>query len=237
MEARSMGRTLNTRLSQTVRGKIVERLRHIAAEHGIAVVTVPPRGTSKNCPRCLTPLRHCKAPDQPAVPGWKWAWCPGCGWQGDRDAGAWQRIAARGLAHQARTAVRRDTGTMTVRAVDDALEARAVTAPYASGRDRSKAGPTPRRSTSRRAPRRRTAPSPPRSTRGGQRPEGHARTARPPLPRAATRDQRVSTTCTEPARRPHRARGAALGAGFHRNAHATPPQREPDPQHHPANTG
>ena len=66
MEARGMGRTLNTRLSQAVRGQITERLRHIAAEHGIAVVTVPPRGTSKNCPRCLAPLRHCKAPDQPA---------------------------------------------------------------------------------------------------------------------------------------------------------------------------
>ena len=137
MEARGMGRTLNTRLSQTVRGQVTERLRHIAAEHGIAVVTVPPRGTSRNCPRCLAPLRHCKAPDQPTVPGWKWARCPGCGWQGDRDHGAWQRIAARGLAHQARTAVSRDTGTMTVRAVDADLEARAVVAPYASGRDRS----------------------------------------------------------------------------------------------------
>jgi hypothetical protein len=237
MEARGMGCTLNTRLSQTVRGTITDRLRHIAAEHGIAVVTVPPRGTSKNCPRCLAPLRHCKSPDQPTTPGWKWARCPGCGWQGDRDTGAWQRIAARGLAHQNKTAVSRDNGTMTVRAVDNALEARAVVLPYTSGRDRSKAGATPRRSTPRRAPRRRTAPSPPRPGRGGQRPEGHAATARPPLPRAAHRDQRVSTTCTEPARRPHKARGAALGAGFHRNAHATPPQREPDPRHHPANTG
>ena len=238
MEARGMGRTLNTRLSQTVRGQVIERLRHIAAEHGIAVVTVPPRGTSKNCPRCLAPLRHCKAPDQPSTPGWKWARCPGCGWQGDRDHGAWQRTAARGLTHQAKTTTQRDTGTMTVRAVHDGLEARAVVASYASGRDRSKTGATPRRSTSCRAPRRHAAPSPPQSApRGGQRPEGHATPARPPLPRAATRDQHVSTTCPEPARRPHRARGAALGAGFHLHAHATPPQREPDPQHHPANTG
>jgi hypothetical protein len=238
MEARGLGKTLNTRLSQAVRGQIVERLRHIAAEHGIAVGTVPARGTSKNCPRCLAPLRHCKAPDRPSAPGWKWARCPGCGWQGDRDHGAWQRIAARGLTHQAKTAVSRDNGTMTVRAVDDALEARAVVAPYASGRrDRSKSGPTPRRTAPRRAPRRRAAPSPPCSPRGGQRPEGHATPARPPLPRAAHRDQRVSTACTEPARRPHRARGAALGAGFHLHAHATPPRREPDPKHHPANTG
>ena len=228
MEARGMGKTLNTRLSQTVRGQITEHLRHIAAEHGIAVVTVPPHGTSKNCPRCLAPLRHCRSPEQPTVAGWKWARCPGCGWQGDRDQGAWQRIAARGLTHQNKTAVSRDAGTMAVRAIDDTLEARAVVAPYASGRDRSKTGATPRRSTARRAPRRRAAPSPPRSPCGGQRPEGHATPARR-LPRAVTRDQRVNATCTQPARCPHRARGAALGAGFHRNAHATPPQRERDP--------
>jgi hypothetical protein len=156
---------------------------------------------------------------------------------GDRDQGAWQRIAARGLTHQANTTTSRDTGTMGVRAVDDELEARAVVAPYASGRrDRSKSGPTPRRSTSRRAPRRHAAPFPPRSPRGGQRPEGHATPARQ-LPRAVARDQRASATCTLPARRPHQARGAALGAGFHLHAHATPPRREPDPQHRPANTG
>ena len=230
MEARRMGRTLNTRLSQAVRGQITERLRHITAEYGIAVVTVPARGTSRCCPRCLAPLRHCKAPDRPTAPGWKWAMCPACGWQGDRDTGAWQRIAARGLTHQARTTTSRDNGTMNVHAVDDELEARAVVAPYMSGRDRPKTGPTPRRTLSRRAPRRRAAPSPPRASRRGQRPEGHAATAWPPLPRAATRDQHVTTISTEPARRPHRARGAALGAGFHLHAHATPPRQEPDSQ-------
>ncbi|MFU8855340.1 zinc ribbon domain-containing protein, partial [Micromonospora sp. SL1-18] len=83
-----MGRSLNTRLSQQVRGKIVDRMRHLAAEAGVAVVTVPARNTSKHCPQCLTPLRHCKAPDKPTVAGWKWAICPNtgsCGWQGDRD--------------------------------------------------------------------------------------------------------------------------------------------------------
>jgi IS605 OrfB family transposase len=228
MEARGMSRTMNTRLSQTVRGQIIERLRHIAAEHGIAVVTVPPRGTSRNCPRCLIPLRHCKSPDQPTAPGWKWARCPGCGWQGDRDQGAWQRIAARGLTHQAKAAVSRGTGAMAVRRIDETLEARAVVAPYASGRDRSKVGPTPRRNTARRAPRRRAAPPTPPPG-GVQRPGGRATQARQPLPRAATRDQRASTTCLTPARRPHKARGAALGAGFHLHVHATPPRREPGP--------
>jgi hypothetical protein len=58
LEARGMGRTLNVRLSQTVRGQIADRIRHLASEHGIAVVTVPARGTSKYCPRCLAQLRH-----------------------------------------------------------------------------------------------------------------------------------------------------------------------------------
>ena len=225
-----MGRTLNTRLSQTVRGQITERLRHIAAEHGIAVVTVPARGTSRHCPRCLAPLRHCKAPDQPAAPGWKWARLPRLRLAGRPRPG---RLAAdrrpRPRPPGTRPPPTGATAPWQCAPSTTQLEARAVVAPYASGRDRSKAGPTPRRSTSRRAPRRRAAPSPPRPRRGGQRPEGHATTARPPLPRAATRDQGVSTTCTAPARRPHRARGAALGAGFHLHAHATPPRREPDP--------
>ncbi|MFG3691393.1 hypothetical protein [Micromonospora sp. NPDC047740] len=37
-------------------------MRHLAAEHGIAVVTVPARNTSKHCPQCITPLQHRKAP-------------------------------------------------------------------------------------------------------------------------------------------------------------------------------
>jgi hypothetical protein len=65
MEADGMGRTHNTRLSQTVRSKIAHRMRHLAAEASIAVVTVPPANTSKLCPCCLTPLRHRKSPDQP----------------------------------------------------------------------------------------------------------------------------------------------------------------------------
>ncbi|MFD9408430.1 zinc ribbon domain-containing protein [Streptomyces sp. NPDC059989] len=138
MEARGMGRTHNTRLSQQVRGQIVERIRHVAAETGIAVVTVPARNTSKHCPRCLTPLRHRKAPDRPTTPGWKWAICPTCSWQGDRDQGAWQRIAARGLTHQAKTVTDRSTGTMAIRTVVDTPEAGAVVTPTApmTSRDR-----------------------------------------------------------------------------------------------------
>ncbi|MFC4006099.1 zinc ribbon domain-containing protein [Nonomuraea purpurea] len=226
MEARGMRTTMNTRLSQQVRGQITERMRHLAAETGIAVVTVPAKNTSKHCPQCLTPLRHRKAPDQPATPGWKWAICPNedCRWQGDRDHGAWQRIAARGLTHQTKTAVDTSTGHMTIHTVADKLEARAVITPTTrkTRRDRSKTGPTRRRST-RPAPRRRGAPSPtgPDGP-AGKRPEGHAPTDRTRLPRAAHRHQDVTTIST-PIKR-HKPRGAALGAGFHLHAHASPPR-------------
>jgi hypothetical protein len=163
LEARGMGRTLNTRLSQAVRGQIVERMRHLAAEAGIAVITVRARGASRHCPRCLIPLRHRQAPDRPTTPGWKWALCPNptCCWQGDRDTGAWQRIAARGLAHQTKTVTDRASGAMAIRSVVDKLEATAVVEPATptDRRDRSKTGPT-RRTTTRPAPRRRRAPSP-----------------------------------------------------------------------------
>ncbi|OKI62298.1 zinc ribbon domain-containing protein [Micromonospora sp. CB01531] len=234
LEAKGMGHSLNTRLSQQVRGKISDRMRHLAAEHGIAVVTVPARNTSKHCPQCLTPLRHCKAPDRPTTPGWKWASCAntGCGWQGDRDHGAWRRIAARGLTHQAKTVIDRTNGAMVIRSVVDDLEANAVVTPSsnASRRDRSKTGPT-RHKPPRPAPRRRRAPSPTRpQSLAGKRPEGHAPTGRTRLPRAAHRHQSVNTTSTPTTG--HQPRGAALGAGFHLHAHATPPRWEtiPDTQ-------
>lgn len=226
MEALGMGRTHNTRMSQQVRGQIVDRMRHLAAETGIAVVTVPAANTSKHCPQCLVPLRHRKAPNRRTTPGWKWAICPNpaCGWQGDRDQGAWRRIAARGLAHQTKTICDRDSGTLMVRKVVDKFEAKAVisTAVETSPADRSKTGPTRPRST-RSAPRRRGTPS--TSLTAGRRPEGHANTARRTLPRAAHRDQGVNTLA-EHTTRPHRPRGAALGAGFHLHAHATPPRWE-----------
>ncbi|MGI5197658.1 zinc ribbon domain-containing protein [Streptomyces sp. CA-288835] len=229
MEARRMGRTHNTRLSQTVRGQIVERMRHLAAETGIAVVMVPARNTSKHCPQCLVPLRHRKAPDRPTVAGWKWAICPSCAWQGDRDQGAWRRIAARGLTHQTKTVTDRASGAMVIHSVADRLEAKAVITPAAAqtGRDRSKTGPT-RHQAACPTPRRRRTPSPTRpQDLAGQRPEGHAHTVRR-LPRAALRNQGVTTISTPTTGR-HRPRGAALGAGFHLHAHASPPRWEPVP--------
>ncbi|MER7533262.1 zinc ribbon domain-containing protein [Streptomyces sp. NPDC097704] len=232
LEASGMGRTMNTRLSQQVRSQIADRMRHVAAEAGIVVVTVPARNTSKHCPQCLTPLRHRKAPDRPTVPGWKWAVCRSCGWQGDRDHGAWRRIAARGLTHQTKTVVDRASGTTVIRSVVDKLETLAVITPATretSRNDRSKTGPTWHR-TARPTPRRRRTPSPTSpSGPAGKRPEGHAPTGRTRLPRAAHRHQDV-TTISAPTTGHHRPRGAALGAGFHLHAHASPPRwAEPVP--------
>ncbi|MFJ9909829.1 zinc ribbon domain-containing protein [Streptomyces sp. NPDC101152] len=224
MEAGGMGRTQNTRMSQTVRGQIADRMRHLAAEAGVAVVTVPPANTSKHCPHCLTPLRHRKSPDRPTIPGWKWAICPSCRWQDDRDQGAWRRIVARGLTHQTKTVVDKTSGAMVIRKVVDKLEAVAVitATPKTSRNDRSKTGPTRPRSN-RPAPRRRGIPSPALpSGPAGKRPEGHAPTDRPRLPRAAHRHQGMTAISTPTTRQ--RPRGAALGAGFHLHAHATPPR-------------
>lgn len=52
-------RSLNTSLSQQIRGAIVERTGQLAAEAGIAVVAVPAANTWKHRPRCLVPLRQC----------------------------------------------------------------------------------------------------------------------------------------------------------------------------------
>ncbi|MGW9026497.1 zinc ribbon domain-containing protein [Streptomyces sp. NPDC055722] len=101
---------------------------HLAAEAGIAVVSVPARNTSRLCPHCLTPLRHRKAPDRPTIAGWKWVICPNqsCGWQGVRDHGAWRRIAARGLAHQTKTGIDRTSSLTMIRSAVDKLESKAV---------------------------------------------------------------------------------------------------------------
>ncbi|WP_280694413.1 zinc ribbon domain-containing protein [Kitasatospora sp. GAS204A] len=203
-------------------------MRHVAAEVGIAVVTVPARDTSKHCPRCLTPLRHRKAPDRPTTAGWKWALRPSCGWQGDRDQGAWKRIAARGLTHQSKAVTNRTSGAMAIRTVVDKLETGAVITPTPkTGWDRSKTRPTQHKPT---------RPTPVRRPSDAGHPPQHDPTVVPasvgrdtltrtgPRRPAADRYQGVTTISTPTNR--HRPRGAALGAGFHLHAHATAPRWE-----------
>jgi hypothetical protein len=126
LEARGR-RKGNARLSGQVRGMVVAAIRHLAAKAGIAVVTVPARGTSKYCPRCGTGtsvLKHVAAPDRPRRPGWKWARCA-CGLSADRDWAAAERIVARGLLGQAHTRTDRATGHRTITTVVEGNVARA----------------------------------------------------------------------------------------------------------------
>jgi hypothetical protein len=117
----------NARLSGQVRGLVVAAIGHLAAKAGIAVVTVPARGTSKYCPRCGTgtsQLKHVAAPDRPTQAGWKWARCS-CGLSADRDWAAAERIVARGLLGQAHTRTDRATGHRTITVVVEGNVARA----------------------------------------------------------------------------------------------------------------
>ncbi|MDX3231733.1 zinc ribbon domain-containing protein [Streptomyces sp. ME19-01-6] len=227
IQARGKGRTLNTRLSQTVRGAIVAQVRHQAAAHGIAVVIVPPRGTSQYCPRCLTAFRHHKAPGDRAA-GWAWATCPGdaCGYSTGRDNAAWQRTGARGLTHQHKTSLDRTSNTFVIRSVVQALDQASTV--QQQTRDRTKSGPTAKRPV---PGKRRKVPAPPdtrtptRARPGGKRPAGRPPTHPTHRSRRRTRQQGPNTIGT-PAR-PHRPDGARLGAGFHRHAHTTPTRGQP----------
>ncbi|MCX5127883.1 zinc ribbon domain-containing protein [Streptomyces sp. NBC_00347] len=233
MESRGKGRTLNSRLSSSVRGQIVADVRHQAARHGIAVVIVPARGTSKYCPRCLTAFRHHAAPDN-TRPGWKWATCPhpDCGYSADRDVAAWQRIGARGLQHQHLTVLDRASGTYVIRRTVQELD-QPVQHPKPTHADRTKSGPTRDRPVPRQ---RRRVPAPPGTPaaapaaagQGGKRPAG--RQPQPPTHRNQRRGGRQAPhTMSTPNR--HRPCGARLGAGFHLHTHATPitqrPRRDP----------
>ncbi|WP_409467265.1 zinc ribbon domain-containing protein [Streptomyces sp. HC307] len=233
MEARGRGRTLNTRLSQTVRGAITAHVRHRAAIHGIAVVIVPPRGTSKHCPRCLTAFRHHKAPNDRAT-GWAWATCPNpaCGYSTGRDHAAWQRIGARGLTHQHQTRLDRTSAVLVIRAVVEALDR--AGAVQQQTRDRTKSGPTAQRPV---PGKRRRVPAPPdhrapTARPGGKRPAG--RTPTHPKRPTQRRSRQQGPNAIGTPQQPHRPDGARLGAGFHRHAHTTPARRRPWPSHPPA---
>lgn len=212
METRGLGRTMNRRLGTAVRSTVFEALAHTAAKAGIAVVTVPARGTSAGCPRCGGKVRHAKSPDRPTTPGHKWSVCA-CGLSCDRDHAAAERIAARGLLGQA-SATRTRSGALVTRATVDGRVRRTPAA-------RDKTSQTPRRP--RRGPRssspsplRRRVPSP---AMAGHRPEGRLCSdsgARAPRSQG-------STTRAHMRHLPrHRPRGAARGAGFHLHAQATP---------------
>ncbi|MEV4106085.1 transposase [Nonomuraea sp. NPDC049695] len=239
LEARGRRGRANARLSGQVRGQIVEAIRHLAAKHTIAVVTVPARGTSKCCPRCgdgTSLLRHCPAPDRLGERGWAWAYCPACGLSCDRDWAAAERILARGLLGQDATRTHRATGARTIPTVVEGNVARARPArrptraarrarrtrtdlhPRPAARDRSKNRPTPKRPARTTTNVTNAATTSMTSSRVPDR-----RTVPAPLP--ARSGQRPAGHAPQPQRhQPSRTghdRNSHHRTGFHR-AHATP---------------
>jgi Putative transposase DNA-binding domain len=244
LEARGRRGTANARLSGQVRGSLVEAVRHLAARAGIAVATVPARGTSSGCPRCLGALHHAPAPDRAGRRGWRWAVCGRCGLSCDRDHAAAERIVARGLLGQAATVTDRRPGAWRIPTTVDGPVARARR-PHARPRGRTRsvrrrqrapaarsnrptmtAGtshPTPVRldrtaaaaKTSRRAPDRRAVPAPAARLAAGKRPAG-------PMPQ--TLADRAAVVGSGSARdRPHQPGRMRSGAawGFHQTVRAT----------------
>ncbi|MFD1536174.1 zinc ribbon domain-containing protein [Nonomuraea guangzhouensis] len=237
LEARGRRGRANSWLSGQVRGRIIEAIRHLAAKHAIAVVTVPARGTSRYCPRCGTGtsvLRHCPAPNRLAERGWRWAYCPACGLSCDRDWAAAERILARGLLGQHATRTHRSTGARTIativegnvararrtrkptRAARRARRTRTDLHPRPAARDRAKNRPTPKRPT--RTPAANSRNNPMTSSRVPDR-----RTV--PAPPPASGGQRPAGHAPKPGRhQPHRTghvRNSHHRTGFH-HAKATP---------------
>lgn len=217
MEARGLGRTVNTRASNTVRGQILDALRHLGARAGIAVVEVPAKDTSKLCPRCHTRLTHVPSPDRSQQRGHTWALCPTCGFSADRDHAAAERIVSRGLASQQqvraqpRTHARRVVGHHDVK-VRRSKRRRTPQQPRRTGLSR----PVPANST----------PAVLQTASGGTVSNG-------PAPSGS---EIPHTVLTPRQVRHHRQKRRACGRGFHQHVHASPTQTRPDwhPHHgHP----
>jgi predicted RNA-binding Zn-ribbon protein involved in translation (DUF1610 family) len=223
----------NARLSGQMRGTVVAAVRHLAAKAGIAIITVPARGTSKLCPRCGKPMRHVPAPDRTREHGWRWAVCPGCGLSSDRDHAAAERIAARGLLAQAHVQTDSKSGHHAITRVVEGNVARARRAKRRiRGARRASHPPSMRRTAaarpgehhptsnqptsqpSRRVPDRHAVPAPAAPVAGkrpaGQVPETHHR-----LAVAGSGPACELLTCPGPPRPGNR-------WGFHRNVTATP---------------
>ncbi|MHB8394837.1 MAG: zinc ribbon domain-containing protein [Candidatus Dormibacteria bacterium] len=204
----ALGRKVNARISASVRGQFQDALRHLGAKAGCAVVTVPARGTSSICPRCLRPLRHYTSPER-LRSGHPWAHCSHCGLSADRDHAAAECICARGLSSQLAVHQDRWTGHLAIRKSQDSQVARCR-------RRRPSLGPTTKPHTHPVPLRRRVLSPPAAAAVNGQRPEGGAPQARVA---SAPRQDTSAQPCPTPPR--HRPRWVPLGRGSHHNAHAT----------------
>jgi len=204
LETRGLSRNLHRRLGGHVRGKVFDAMRHAAAKEGIAVVSVPARGTSAMCPGCLEPLKHVKASNNRTA-GHKWSVCDKCGLSLDRDHSASRRIVSRGLAAQDSTRKAR-SGELTIKTPVDR--------PVAVSRDKHVV--TPRRVN--RRPQRLTHQAPPRRLAPVPASAGYRRTGR----RSQGGNTQTSTQYTKSIR-------FMRGAGLAPHVRATPVLSRPSP--------
>lgn len=130
LEAGGLGRRNNTRISQSVRRKTLDSTSHAAAREGICVVTVPPRGTSAQCPGCDGAVLRPR--------GYPSASCPSCGLDSHRDTVGAVNIAKRALL--GKVTIRRKRG----------VSHRVVPAVKHAPVSRDKRGPTPKQRRHRR---------------------------------------------------------------------------------------
>lgn len=133
------GRRSNARNSGAIRSKTFNALHHLAPVAGIAVVTVPARGTSSQCPKCLSDVVHVMASDN-LKSGWKWSTCA-CKLSLDRDHASSERIGSRGLAGQQYTRRNPKTNKLSIPIAVDVTVHRAK-------RVTNKTGPTRQQKTS-----------------------------------------------------------------------------------------
>ncbi|QSE95442.1 transposase [Rhodococcus pseudokoreensis] len=131
LETRGHGRVNNNRAAQSARRQAVAALAHTAAGAGIAVVSVPARGSSALCPGCDEPLAR--------PGGYHTAWCSGCRVGGNRDQIAGVNLAKRALLGRSK-ATRRRGQLPAIRVAEHA--------PVRKSRD--KTSPTPSRPRHRR---------------------------------------------------------------------------------------
>ncbi|NDV06446.1 transposase [Rhodococcus sp. IEGM 248] len=160
LETRGHSRVNNNRAAQSARRKATVALAHTAAGVGVAVVSVPARGSSAQCPGCDEPLVR--------PGGYHTAWCSGCRVGGNRDHVAGVNLAKRVLLGKCK-ATRRRGKLPAIRVAEHA--------PVRRSRDKN--GPTPPRPRHRRV--RRSLPT--TTPRVGVTPKQHV-----PAPRASVWD-------------------------------------------------
>ncbi len=185
LETRGHGRVNNNRAAQSARRKAVAALAHTAAGVGVAVVSVPARGSSALCPGCDAPLVR--------PGGYHTAWCPRCRVGGNRDHVAGVNLAKRALLGRNKVARRRGQ-LPTIRVAEHA--------PVRKSRD--KTSPTPSRPRHRRV--RHSLPTTPQQV--GVTPKHHVPAPQasvwdtvkpaPPHGDAGSRDTRTSPTPATP---------------------------------------